>query len=102
MASTSLGEFVRAHGALVVEVGPNTHRYSGIAILSIQNKGLLTRQLCFPGRSARHCRGVIVCYPFLKTTWLVVDLMFRPLTLDDLSAMGRSRRIGQELLLFDI
>lgn len=32
--------------------------------------------------------GVIACYPFSKTIWLAVDLMFRPVTLDDLSADG--------------
>ena len=32
--------------------------------------------------------GVIVCYPFSKTIWLAIDLMFRPVTLDDLSADG--------------
>ena len=32
--------------------------------------------------------GVIVCYPYSKTIWLAIDLMFRPVTLDDLSADG--------------
>jgi uncharacterized protein (DUF983 family) len=32
--------------------------------------------------------GVIGCYPFSKTIWLAIDLMFRPVTLDDLSADG--------------
>lgn len=32
--------------------------------------------------------GVFICYPFSKTTWLAIDLMFRPPTLDDLSADG--------------
>ncbi len=32
--------------------------------------------------------GVIACYPFSKTIWLAVDLMFRPVTPDDLSADG--------------
>jgi len=32
--------------------------------------------------------GVIICYPFSKTIWLAIDLMFRPVTLDDLSADG--------------
>lgn len=32
--------------------------------------------------------SVIVCYPFSKTIWLAVDLLFRPPTLDDLSADG--------------
>jgi len=32
--------------------------------------------------------GVIVCYPFSKTVWLAIDLMFRPITTDDLSADG--------------
>jgi uncharacterized protein (DUF983 family) len=32
--------------------------------------------------------GVIICYPLSKTVWLAVDLMFRPVTLDDLSADG--------------
>ena len=32
--------------------------------------------------------GVIISYPFSKTTWLAIDLMFRPVTPDDLSADG--------------
>ncbi len=32
--------------------------------------------------------GVIICYPYSKTIWLAIDLMFRPVTLDDLSADG--------------
>jgi uncharacterized protein (DUF983 family) len=32
--------------------------------------------------------AVIVCYPFSKTVWLAIDLMFRPVTPDDLSADG--------------
>ena len=32
--------------------------------------------------------GVIICYPFSKTIWLAIDLMFRPVTPDDLSADG--------------
>ena len=32
--------------------------------------------------------GVLVGYPFSKTIWLAIDLMFRPVTLDDLSADG--------------
>lgn len=32
--------------------------------------------------------AVIICYPFSKTIWLAFDLMFRPPTLDDLSADG--------------
>lgn len=32
--------------------------------------------------------GVIICYPFSKMIWLAIDLMFRPVTLDDLSADG--------------
>ena len=32
--------------------------------------------------------GVVICYPFSKTVWLAIDLMFRPPTLDDLSADG--------------
>jgi uncharacterized protein (DUF983 family) len=32
--------------------------------------------------------GVLISYPFSKTVWLAVDLMFRPVTLDDLSADG--------------
>lgn len=32
--------------------------------------------------------GVIGCYPFSKTIWLAVDLVFRPVTPDDLSADG--------------
>ena len=32
--------------------------------------------------------GVIIAYPFSKTIWLAIDLMFRPVTLDDLSADG--------------
>jgi uncharacterized protein (DUF983 family) len=32
--------------------------------------------------------GVIISYPFSKTIWLAIDLMFRPVTVDDLSADG--------------
>lgn len=32
--------------------------------------------------------GVIIAYPFSKTIWLAIDLMFRPVTPDDLSADG--------------
>jgi len=32
--------------------------------------------------------GVFICYPFSKTIWLAIDLMFRPPALDDLSADG--------------
>lgn len=32
--------------------------------------------------------GVIVAYPYSKTIWLAIDLMFRPVTVDDLSADG--------------
>ncbi len=32
--------------------------------------------------------GVIICYPFSKTVWLAIDLIFRPATHDDLSADG--------------
>jgi uncharacterized protein (DUF983 family) len=32
--------------------------------------------------------GVLICYPFSKIVWLAIDLMFRPPTLDDLSADG--------------
>ena len=32
--------------------------------------------------------GVFICYPFSKTVWLAIDIMFRPPTLDDLSADG--------------
>lgn len=32
--------------------------------------------------------GVIIAYPFSKTVWLAIDLMFRPVTPDDLSADG--------------
>jgi hypothetical protein len=32
--------------------------------------------------------GVIISYPFSKTLWLAIDLMFRPITPDDLSADG--------------
>jgi uncharacterized protein (DUF983 family) len=32
--------------------------------------------------------GVLICYPFSKTVWLATDLIFRPPTLDDLSADG--------------
>ena len=32
--------------------------------------------------------GVIIAYPFSKTVWLAIDLMFRPITPDDLSADG--------------
>lgn len=32
--------------------------------------------------------GVIISYPFSKTIWLAIDLMFRAVTTDDLSADG--------------
>ncbi len=32
--------------------------------------------------------GAVICYPFSKTIWLSVDLMFRPVTPDDVSADG--------------
>jgi uncharacterized protein (DUF983 family) len=32
--------------------------------------------------------GVIIAYPFSKTVWLAIDLTFRPITPDDLSADG--------------
>ena len=32
--------------------------------------------------------GVIISYPFSKTIWLAIDLIFRPVTTDDLSADG--------------
>lgn len=32
--------------------------------------------------------GAILAYPFSKTIWLAIDLMFRPITPDDLSADG--------------
>lgn len=38
--------------------------------------------------------GVIICYPFSKTIWLAIDLMFRPVTLDDLSADGPIETYG--------
>lgn len=40
--------------------------------------------------------GVIVCYPFSKTIWLAIDLMFRPVTPDDLSADGPIETHGPE------
>ena len=32
--------------------------------------------------------GAILAYPFSKTIWLAIDLMFRPVTTDDVSADG--------------
>jgi uncharacterized protein (DUF983 family) len=32
--------------------------------------------------------GAIIAYPFSKTIWLAIDLMFRPLTPDDISGDG--------------
>jgi uncharacterized protein (DUF983 family) len=32
--------------------------------------------------------GVLICYPFSKTIWLAIDLTFRPVTPDDVSADG--------------
>lgn len=40
--------------------------------------------------------GVIISYPFSKTIWLAIDLVFRPVTLDDLSADGPIETHGPE------
>lgn len=38
--------------------------------------------------------GVIISYPFSKTIWLAIDLIFRPVTPDDLSADGPIETYG--------
>jgi uncharacterized protein (DUF983 family) len=42
--------------------------------------------------------GAFVCYPFSKTTWLAVDLMFRPLTSDEMDWHHEGGREGDRPL----
>ena len=41
--------------------------------------------------------SAIVCYPFSKTIWLAIDLIFRPITPDDVSADGPIETHGPAL-----
>jgi uncharacterized protein (DUF983 family) len=42
--------------------------------------------------------GAFLCYPFSKTTWLAIDLMFRPLTPEELAWHHEGGREGDRPL----